>query len=77
VTPEKDGKFRKTIAGTWIKFEFTLTDKYPLSGSALLNSNLNLLHTIPLEFSPKNLNCAAHEARAPVLEGLSVTMAPP
>jgi len=77
VTPEKDGTFRKTIEGTWKTFEFTLTDKYTLSGSALLTSNLNLLHTMPLEFSPKNLNCAAHAARAPVLEGLPVTTARP
>ena len=75
VTPEKDGRFHKTVAGTWKTFEFTLTDKYTLSGSALLTSNLNLLHTIPLEFSPKNLHCAAHAARAPVLEPLPVTMA--
>ncbi len=77
VTPEKDGRFHKAIAGTWKTFEFTLTDKYTLSGSALLTSDLNLLHTIRLEFSPKNLNCAAHAARAPVLEGLPVTMARP
>jgi hypothetical protein len=66
VTPEKDGSFRKTIEGTWKTFEFTLTDKYTLSGTALLASDLNLLHTIPLGFSPKSLNCAAHAARAPV-----------
>lgn len=57
VAPDKDGRFHMTIHGTWKKFEFTLTDKYTLSGSTILNSNLNLLHTLPITFSPKNLNC--------------------
>ena len=39
---------------------------HTLFGTALLASDLNLLHTIPLGFSPKSLNCAAHAARAPV-----------
>jgi hypothetical protein len=57
VAPEKDGRFHKTIHGTWKKFEFTLADKYTLSGSAILASNLTLLHTLPIAFWPKNLNC--------------------
>jgi hypothetical protein len=60
VTPEKDGRFHKTIEGTWKKFEFTLTDRYTLSGSALLDSDLTLLHTLAITFSRKNLNCASN-----------------
>ena len=37
VTPEKDGRFHKTVAGTWKTFEFTLTDKYTLSGIRALD----------------------------------------
>ena len=59
VTPEKDGRFHKTIEGTWEKFAFTLTDKYRLSGSALLDSDLTLLHTLVITFSPKNLDCVS------------------
>ena len=55
--PEKDGRFHATIQGTWKKFEFTLMDKYTLSGSAILASNLTLLHTLPIAFSPKNMSC--------------------
>lgn len=57
VVAENDGKFRKTIQGNWKKFEFTLTDKYTLSGSAILTSDLTLLHTLPISFSRRKLNC--------------------
>lgn len=57
VTPEKDGRFHGTIQGTWKNFEFTLAGKYTLSGSAILASNLTLLHTLPVTFSRKNMNC--------------------
>lgn len=57
VTPGKDGKFHKTIEGTWKQFEFTLTDKYTLSGSAILVSDLTLLHSLVITFSPGTLSC--------------------
>ena len=57
VTPEKDGKFHKTIHGTWKKFEFALTDAFTLSGSAILISDLTLLHTTTITFSRATLNC--------------------
>ena len=58
VTPEKDGKFHQTIRGTWKKFEYTLGDNFKLSGSAILVSDLNLLHTIPVTFSRRTLSCS-------------------
>ena len=58
VTPEKDGKFHKTIHGTWKEFEYTLTEAYTLSGSAILISDLTLLHTTPITFSRATLNCS-------------------
>ena len=58
VTPEKDGKFHKTIHGTWKKFEFTLTDVFTLSGSAILISDLVFLHTTPITFSRARLDCS-------------------
>jgi hypothetical protein len=57
VVAESDGRFHKTIHGNWKKFEFTLTDKYTLSGSAILTSDLTLLHTLPISFSRQKLNC--------------------
>lgn len=57
LTPEKDGRFHKTIEGNWKKFEFTLTDKYTLSGSAILISDLALLHTLAITFTRENLTC--------------------
>lgn len=58
VTPQKDGKFHQTVHGTWKKFEFTLTDAFRLSGSAILISDLTLLNTTPIKFSPATLNCS-------------------
>lgn len=58
VTPEKNGKFHKTVHGTWKKFEFTLTDAFTLSGSAILISDLTLLHTAPVTFSRATLTCS-------------------
>jgi hypothetical protein len=58
VTPEKDGSFHKTVKGTWKHFEYTLTGKYVLSGSAILSSNLIPLHTLPIAFSPAKIDCS-------------------
>lgn len=63
VTPEKDGKFRKTIHGTWKKFEIMLPDAFTLSGSAILISDLTLLHTTPITFSRTSLNCRLRPAQ--------------
>jgi hypothetical protein len=57
VTPEKDGSFHKTITESWEKFEFRLTGKYTLSGSALLASNLIPIHDIAIRFPRPKLNC--------------------
>ena len=57
VTPDKDGKFHKTVHGTWEKFEYTLTDSFTLSGSAILISDLRLLHTISITVPRAKLNC--------------------
>ena len=57
VTPKKDGKFHKKVHGTWKTFEFTLTDAFTLSGSAILTSGLTLLHTRSITFSPATLSC--------------------
>ncbi len=58
VTAEKDGKFHKTIRGSWEKFEFKLKGNYTLSGSAVLASNLIPLHTLNIAFSRPRLNCS-------------------
>ena len=57
VTPEKDGSFHKTVRESWKKFEFILTGKYELSGSAILLSDLTLLHTRKMKFARGRLNC--------------------
>ena len=57
VTTDPHGRFHKTIHGSWKKFEFTLRDRYMLSGSAILTSDLTLLHTLTISFSRGNLNC--------------------
>lgn len=58
VMPEKNGKFRKIIHGTWKKFEFTLTDAFTLSGSAILMSDLTPLDLTPITFSQATLSCS-------------------
>jgi hypothetical protein len=57
VSPQKDGSFRETIHESWKQFGYALTGNYRLSGSAVLLSNLTLLHTLTIKFSQEKLNC--------------------
>ena len=58
VLPEKDGSFHQTVHESWKKFEFTLTGKYVLSGSAILLSDLTFLHMRKMKFARTRLNCS-------------------
>jgi hypothetical protein len=57
VAPEADGRFHGTVDGTWKKFEFTLSNRYTLSGSAILTSDNGVLHTLAIQFPKKKLTC--------------------
>ena len=57
VAPDKYGTFHKSFDATWKKFEFTLTGKYALSGSAVLLNGLTPLHNMTISFSRKKLDC--------------------
>jgi hypothetical protein len=65
VMPEKDGSFSQTITDSWKKFEFRLTGKYVLSGSAVLVRNLVPLDSSSVKFSPAKLDCTNHAGRQP------------
>ena len=57
VVADKNGSFRQTFTASWHKFDIALTDKYVLSGSANLLSDLTVLSSARMTFSKTRLDC--------------------